>query len=118
MSSNAKLAIFTITAAAASIIGFWFSDYRAGIAYLTITGGLFLNWLVRFVNGGHMPIDVGPDNAEWVSKSDRHTAMTEHSRLRWLGDIFPIRGWSASVGDIVLTVGLVVLACWALFPTK
>ncbi|HOP69482.1 MAG: DUF5317 domain-containing protein [Dethiobacteria bacterium] len=77
--------------------------------------GLALNLAVIAANGGTMPVsleNLPPRYQERLlsgSSSPFHSALTEETRLSFLGDIFQLpygRGDMVSLGDIFLAAGL------------
>jgi hypothetical protein len=105
------------------LLGLWTNRHLW--AMRVVCGGVLLNFLVIFANGGSMPVDrslaVRSGNAGLVRLLDRpsyvgHKSVTEHTKLRPLADVlllpmlFPRpRWWSpGSIGDIFITIG----TCW------
>jgi len=90
--------------------------------FKTIFVGVFLNFLVMVVNGGIMPVSLeasamlGQYYVDALQSSEvmyKHAALTESTRLPFLGDIIPIvspypREMVVSIGDIVMSVGAIV----------
>ncbi len=91
---------------------------------IPIGAGIFLNGLVIAVNNGMMPVSekalraaglgylLEPGKFDW---NIRHVLMNEFTRLSFLGDIIPRPGIgkimpeAASIGDVILAVGVFVL---------
>jgi hypothetical protein len=90
-----------------------------------VFAGVLLNFLAIAANGGSMPVDrelaVQAGDEQLVAMLDSpdyagHRRVTEHTRLRPLGDVIPLpmliprpRFFSpGSAGDVFITVG----ACW------
>jgi len=88
--------------------------------FKTIFVGVLLNFLVMALNGGTMPVSleaasmIGLEYAELLQVNDvvfKHAALTELTRLPFLGDIIPVvapypREMVISIGDIVMNVGI------------
>lgn len=89
-----------------------------------IWGGTFLNFLVCAANGGYMPISekaakiAGLANIINPSREGefvRHVLLTADSKLKWLADVIPLPGFGphtpevASIGDVVITIGIFML---------
>ncbi|WP_038071849.1 DUF5317 domain-containing protein [Thermus scotoductus] len=84
--------------------------------YLVLLG-LFLNTLVIFANGGHMPVSLetlrraGIEGWEELlrNKGDAvHTLLDESTRLPFLGDVIPLPPLrkAASLGDLFILAGI------------
>lgn len=86
--------------------------------------GTFLNFLACAANGGFMPISeraakiAGFTNVVNLSQEGelfRHVILTADTRLKWLADIIPLPDLGphtpevASIGDVVITIGIFVL---------
>lgn len=81
--------------------------------------GVLLNFIVIAANGGRIPVDmdvarqVGVDVQAVLDGTDfKHAAITESSRLTFLGDVIPLPApisKVASIGDVVVFVGLFLL---------
>jgi hypothetical protein len=85
--------------------------------------GIFLNSLVIFLNGGHMPTipqnlkntSVG-QSAEVINQGiavQNSVKLTNETLLPWLGDIFYLPSWVPlsnvfSVGDIMIAIGICI----------
>ncbi len=85
--------------------------------YLVLLG-LFLNTLVIFANGGHMPVSlpalrqagIGGFEAILRTKGDAvHALLDETTRLPFLGDVIPLPPLQKviSPGDVFVLLGLV-----------
>ncbi len=74
----------------------WMNRHSQG--FLLILAGVFLNFLVMFLNGGRMPVSLeaaevlDPYYTEVLLNSlyAKHTALTESTRLGFLGDVIPL----------------------------
>ncbi|MDP4147475.1 MAG: DUF5317 domain-containing protein [Bacillota bacterium] len=90
-----------------------------GFKYMLI--GIFLNLIVMILNRGRMPVDV--EAAKIMSPKDvpallagkygKHIALSDHTHLNFLGDIFFLRypyprPIIISLGDIVLSIGVIL----------
>lgn len=101
---------------------------------ITIVGiGIFLNTLVIFLNGGHMPTipqnlkntSVG-QSAEVINQGQavhNSAKMTGDTLLPWLGDIFYLPSWLPfsnvfSIGDILIATGICVYIVINMHPVK
>lgn len=91
---------------------------RAHPGFMIILIGVFLNFIVMFVNGGRMPV-----SAEAAAVLDpmyldilkdqlyaKHTLLTESTKLGFLGDIIPLsspypKTQVISIGDVVMNIG-------------
>jgi hypothetical protein len=81
-------------------------DHFRAFAFLVMSVGLCLNVLVIVVNGGKMPIVTSENNAQM--ERPYHTTIDESTRLRWLCDVIPIGNYLASIGDVVVTIGIAI----------
>jgi hypothetical protein len=105
------------------LIALWLNVRLPGVWLVLI--GVLMNFAVILANGGSMPADrelaVRAGDEKLVAMLDSpdyvgHMPVTEHTRLRPLGDVFPLpmliprpRFFSpGSIGDVLITVG----ACW------
>jgi len=97
---------------------------------LTLGLGSLLNFTVIAANGFHMPVSV--QAATSLSSQGYYSLLSgnipmyaladETTRIGFLGDViwFPVplfRGF-ASVGDVLMTVGIIILIIWAMAPTR
>ena len=109
--------LWTLTLAAVAAWCIWNLDRVRG---LWIAGlGVLLNLIVIVANGGRMP--VSPAVATVRAHLVEYIAMTPDTRLNWLGDWIGLPGtagsplWGAySPGDLVVSVGIVILVALAL----
>ncbi|MBX6350590.1 MAG: DUF5317 domain-containing protein [Clostridia bacterium] len=88
------------------------------LAWVGLAGvGVLANLAVVAANGGRMPVRLSPSGApgpEWALGSPgdyMHAAMTDATRLPWLGDwiyvhLPPLPAESYSPGDLVLAAGV------------
>jgi len=99
------------------LAGIYFNHQIPGMKLMGL--GVLLNFLVIAANGGYMPLS--PEGAERLQVSllpgtevltdpqSQAVVMSQSTRLRLLGDIFPLpdvlTGGMTSLGDIVLCVG-------------
>lgn len=104
------------------IIGFvflWLNRKEKGFIILLI--GAFLNFLVMVANGGRMPVSLeaaqavlDPFYVETLRQGivyGKHVALTESTRLAFLGDIIPLtkpyyKHQVISIGDVVMGIGI------------
>ena len=88
---------------------------------LIIAVGFAMN-LVAILSNGGMPVSVsaarsvGFDPSDYLKTSVKHVAVDSDTRLLWLCDVIPVPGVAKviSVGDIVLSIGLVLTASSAM----
>lgn len=95
--------------------------------------GVFLNTLVIFTNGGHMPTI--PENlkntsvgksAEVINQGvavHNSVKMTSDTLFPWLGDIFYLPSWVPfsnvfSIGDVLIAVGICVYIVMNMRPIR
>jgi hypothetical protein len=62
--------------------------------------GIGGNGIVLAANGWKMPV------RDCIEETPRHTSMMPSTRYKWLADIVPVGFGKASVGDILLAVGV------------
>lgn len=102
-----------------ALLGWVLVQNRESLPARVILVGVALNGLVIAANGGRMPVDM--DLAAWVGSDTtkllgggffKHVAMTDGTRLRFLGDVIPL-AWplrrAISVGDIFTGAGIFLL---------
>lgn len=93
--------------------------------------GMFLNMLVMVVNNGRIPVeteaarDLSPSNFSTLLAGDygKHIAMTAHTHLNFLGDIFYLQfpyphPIIVSLGDIIFSIGIFVLVQRVMIKSK
>lgn len=79
--------------------------YLAVVAFYLWLAGVFANWLVIFLNGG-MPVHgLSQVDGYWIP-------MTDSTILPVLGDIIYLPSSTASFGDIMMDVALVLLGAY------
>lgn len=81
--------------------------------------GVLLNFIVIAANGGRIPVDVdvsrrlGLEVQALLEGTDfKHVAVSDASRLAFLGDVIPLPGpvpRVISIGDVVVLIGLFLL---------
>ena len=90
--------------------------------FVWILLGVFLNFLVIMANEGRMPVDISNINQELYpatiallenGKDLTHGLMTEHTRLKFLGDIIHLQKpyplpKSLSIGDLWMMLGIFI----------
>lgn len=95
----------------------WENRHHSGFFIIFI--GVLLNFIVMAANGGRMPVSLeastvlDPYFIEAL-KSDlygKHAAITEATRLAFLGDIIPLsapypREQVISIGDVIMNIGV------------
>lgn len=92
---------------------------RAHSGFFIILIGVLLNFIVMAANGGRMPVSIEASSVLdplfiEALKSDlygKHAAITEVTRLAFLGDIIPLsapypREQVISIGDVIMNVGV------------
>ncbi len=98
------------------IVFFFLQGRQTG--FIIIGLGILFNLLVITANRGMMPADstyMPPEVAEELAageKSPFHTVMTDETWLGFLGDRIPVpynRNQLLSVGDIVISAGIIIL---------
>ncbi|WP_180954501.1 DUF5317 domain-containing protein [Bacillus sp. V5-8f] len=95
----------------------WVNRIQPG--FMVILLGVLLNFIVISINGGRMPVSMeaakilDPFYIETLKNGvyAKHTLLTEHTRLGFLGDIIPItnpypKDQVVSIGDIVMNIGI------------
>ncbi|WP_236630211.1 DUF5317 domain-containing protein [Thermus thermamylovorans] len=99
------------------LVGYGLYQNRHLRSLYLVLGGLFLNTLVIFANGGHMPVSLaaleraGLEGWEEILKERRdavHTLLDENTRLPFLGDVIalpPLRK-AVSPGDLFILAGI------------
>mgnify|MGYP005749909329 CR=1 FL=1 len=120
------------------VIGLYFLWLNRELpGFIVIFIGVLLNFLVMGINGGRMPVSIeasqilDPFYVEALKNGlyGKHTAITEATKLTFLGDIIPIgypypRTQVISIGDIIMNIGAfifiqhVMVAQKKLIPTK
>jgi hypothetical protein len=107
-----------LAAAALAALAIWALGRRAYYAVCLIVGGLS-NEIARAANGGRMPVETAglppgaqADYANLTRDSSTYVLAGPQTHLAWLGDRFavPIFPGIASLGDILVAVGIVWLA--------
>lgn len=95
---------------------------RRNPGFIIIFLGVLLNFLPMVLNGGRMPVSLkataavlGPDYVNVLKHGlyAKHTALTNSTRLGFLGDIIPItkpypKTQIISIGDIVMNIGIFI----------
>ncbi|WP_223701255.1 DUF5317 domain-containing protein [Sutcliffiella deserti] len=95
----------------------WMNRHHSG--FIIIFFGVLLNFLVMAANGGRMPVSLeastvlGPYFIEALQSGlyGKHEAITEATRLAFLGDIIPLsapypREQVISIGDVIMNIGV------------
>ncbi|MBM7618423.1 hypothetical protein JOC95_000265 [Bacillus tianshenii] len=95
----------------------WLNRHHPGFVVIFI--GVFLNFLVMALNGGRMPVSIeasavlDPYFVEALKNGlyGKHAAITESTRLAFLGDIIPLsapypREQIISIGDVIMNIGV------------
>ncbi|MDQ0253138.1 hypothetical protein J2S74_000510 [Evansella vedderi] len=102
------------------IVGLYFLWLNRNLhGFLLIFAGVFLNFLVMAVNGGRMPVSLeaaqilDPMYIEVLKNGvyAKHTALTETTRLAFLGDVIPLNipfrnNQVISIGDVFMNIGI------------
>ena len=108
----------TLAAAGLVALGIWVLRHRAYHGACLVLGGL-CNEIARAANGGRMPVetaDLPPvlrnDFAGLTRDSPTYLVAGPGTALRWLADRYPVPVFPgvASVGDILVAIGIVWLA--------
>lgn len=89
--------------------------------FTTIFIGVFLNFLAIALNGGRMPVSLeaatilDPIFIDMLQNElyAKHAAITEATRLAFLGDIIPLadpypRTQVISIGDVIMNIGIFI----------
>jgi hypothetical protein len=92
---------------------------RKNPGFLLIFIGVFLNFVVIFVNGGRMPVSahaasyLEPGYLDVLKKGlyAKHALLTNSTRLGFLGDVIPLtkpypKSQIISIGDIIMNIGI------------
>lgn len=102
---------------------------HSGFKYMLI--GIVLNQVVMVMNGGRMPVDINA--AKILSPQDvpaliageygKHVALSEHTYLNFLGDIFFLqypypRPIIISIGDIIFSIGVILFIYTVMVKSK
>lgn len=77
------------------------------IGFIVAAAGFISNWCTVVANNMKMPAKA------WWAEADMpigYTCIDSNTKLRWLGDCFPIFGALASVGDIFMVLGYYIAA--------
>lgn len=95
----------------------WLNRHHPGFFIILI--GVLLNFLVMAFNGGRMPVSLeaslvlDPSFIEALKTGlyGKHAAITESTRLAFLGDIIPLsapypREQIISIGDVIMNIGV------------
>lgn len=95
----------------------WLNRHHTGFFIIFI--GVLLNFLVMAFNGGRMPVSLeaslvlDPSFIEALKTGlyGKHAAITESTRLAFLGDIIPLsapypREQIISIGDVIMNIGV------------
>lgn len=102
------------------VVGLYFLWLNRNLhGFMLIFVGVFLNFLVMAVNGGRMPVSLeaaeilDPMYVEVLVNGvyAKHTALTESTRLAFLGDVIPINipfrmAQVVSIGDVIMNIGI------------
>ncbi|MBW5445395.1 hypothetical protein GE107_04885 [Cohnella sp. CFH 77786] len=105
---------------AAGLCVLWLNRNEKGFWW--IFAGVALNFLVMLVNGGQMPVSIDAASVldhKYVemlqsgTADAKHVAMTDSTRLPFLGDIIPLtppypRQQVISVGDVIMNFGIFI----------
>ncbi len=99
------------------LIFLWKNRTLKGFNFILI--GVFLNFIVMFLNGGRMPVseeaavvlDPLYIDALKTELYGKHMLLTESTRLPFLGDIIPItspypKDQVISIGDVIMNIGI------------
>ena len=84
---------------------------RSGGAYLAFSVGGSFNLVPMSINGA-MPVSLPADHAVATGAEPRarHAVLTGSTEMSILGDVIPLGPAVISVGDVVLVVGMILLA--------
>lgn len=109
------------------LLGIFFAfNFRVPFLWL-MAAGVFLNFAVIALNGGHMPVDSVAFSAIGAeSTAIEHVApVSEQTKLAFLGDVIPLwlgeggrSGAYISAGDIVLAIGTFMFIQAAMLPSR
>ncbi|ULO07250.1 DUF5317 domain-containing protein [Paenibacillus sp. 19GGS1-52] len=115
---------------AVGLIFLWLNRHNKG--FWMIMTGVFLNFLVMFVNGGRMPVSLeaasvlDPIYLQMLQSGDvvtKHFLLNSSTILPFLGDIIPLsspypRTQAISIGDVVMNVGIFLYILQVMVPVK
>jgi len=83
--------------------------YLLHIAFIFYSVGAIGNTLVVYKNGGKMPVfDKDGKYSKKLEKSKTHCLLTKETKMPYLADIYELWGGMASIGDILIYIGLVI----------
>ncbi|MGG5255398.1 DUF5317 domain-containing protein [Neobacillus sp. SM06] len=104
---------------------------RKQTGFMWILIGVFLNFFVMVLNGGRMPVSehaasiLDPSYFEALKGSlyAKHQALTESTKLGFLGDIIPLtkpypRTQVISIGDIIMNIGIFLFIQHLMVPMQ
>jgi hypothetical protein len=107
----------------------WANRHHPGFIIILI--GVFLNFIVMAVNGGRMPVSLeasailDPQFAQALKSElyGKHAAITEATKLAFLGDIIPLsapypREQVISIGDVIMNIGVFFFIQYLLLGKK
>ncbi len=82
--------------------------------------GALCNFAVIALNGFCMPVSPTSQAAEMLAAGEiyGYALQAPSTRLAWLGDVIPIAGGFASIGDLLLIVGAVRLLYAMMLPRR
>lgn len=102
------------TVAASSLAIYLIIALRKNIGMPLLGLGALSNELVKVVNNFSMPV------SDYNSKEGLHIGISDTTNLRFLGDIFTVEinnyEFMISIGDILVTIGLIIFLMLLLFP--
>lgn len=99
-------AILLLVLAGANLLN---SNYASGTGQLLVSFGALLNLAVVLANNGRMPVKLGTGDFIWACDKHRHVEMNESSRFKQLGDVINLGLVTASLGDVLIISGFVLM---------
>lgn len=116
--------LYTLSLGVAAL-ALWLNRQLPGMVWIAL--GLFLNFLVIFLNGGFMPISAAARQFAGlppvVGRDMNVLPMTDATILPFLGDILPLPAFLPfanvfSVGDLLIAFGGILFTQRSLVPPK
>ena len=86
----------------AAISSFLTEEILLGCLVVMLSSGIACNWLVVGTNGWKMPVL----SKRFVPGGDTHIVMSSHHRFKILSDRIPIGIGMASIGDLLIWIGV------------
>ncbi|WBL14557.1 DUF5317 domain-containing protein [Sutcliffiella sp. NC1] len=107
----------------------WLNREHRGFNLILV--GVVLNFIVMAVNGGRMPVSIeasqmlDPYFVEALTNSlyGKHEAITEATRLAFLGDIIPLQApypkeQVISIGDVIMNIGVFIFIQYVMVESR